>query len=72
MSGALAVVGGCGHVGLPLGLAFADSGLDVVLYDIDEDAIDMVRAGKMPFSRDANGFAADSATMREVSTWSDS
>jgi UDP-N-acetyl-D-mannosaminuronic acid dehydrogenase len=49
MSGALAVVGGCGHVGLPLGLAFADSGLDVVLYDIDEDAIDMVRAGKMPF-----------------------
>ncbi|HEY8058658.1 MAG TPA: nucleotide sugar dehydrogenase [Acidimicrobiales bacterium] len=49
MSGALAVVGGCGHVGLPLGLAFADSGLDVVLYDIDENAVDMVRAGKMPF-----------------------
>jgi UDP-N-acetyl-D-mannosaminuronic acid dehydrogenase len=49
MSGALAVVGGCGHVGLPLGLAFADAGLDVVLYDIDENAIDMVRAGKMPF-----------------------
>jgi UDP-N-acetyl-D-mannosaminuronic acid dehydrogenase len=36
-------------VGLPLGLAFADSGLDVVLYDIDENAVDMVRAGKMPF-----------------------
>lgn len=47
--GAVAVVGGCGHVGLPLGLAFADAGLDVVLYDIDEAAIDKVRAGKMPF-----------------------
>jgi UDP-N-acetyl-D-mannosaminuronic acid dehydrogenase len=45
----VAVVGGCGHVGLPLGLAFADAGLPVVLYDIDERAVDTVRAGKMPF-----------------------
>ena len=45
----VAIVGGCGHVGLPLGLAFADAGLDVVLYDIDDAAIDQVRAGKMPF-----------------------
>ena len=48
-SGSVAVVGGCGHVGLPLGLALADAGLDVVLYDINETAIDTVRAGKMPF-----------------------
>jgi UDP-N-acetyl-D-mannosaminuronic acid dehydrogenase len=32
-----------------LGLALADAGLDVVLYDINETAIDRVRAGKMPF-----------------------
>lgn len=43
------MVGGCGHVGLPLGLAFADAGLDVLLYDIDANAVDLVRAGKMPF-----------------------
>lgn len=43
------IVGGCGHVGLPLGLAFADAGLDVLLYDIDAAAVDRVRAGKMPF-----------------------
>ena len=49
LPGSVAVVGGCGHVGLPLGLAFADAGLDVVLYDINETAIDTVRAGKMPF-----------------------
>ncbi len=45
----MAVVGGCGHVGLPLGLALADSGLSVLLYDIDARAVDTVRAGKMPF-----------------------
>jgi len=42
------VLGGCGHVGLPLGLALADSGLSVVLYDTDLRAVDHVRSGKMP------------------------
>src|SRR6202166_615780 len=45
----VAVVGGCGHVGLPLGLAFAQRGLKVVLYDIDEAAVAEVNAGRMPF-----------------------
>src|SRR5262245_19444372 len=43
------IVGGCGRVGLPLGLALADVGLSVTLYDRDADAVDRVRAGKMPF-----------------------
>ena len=43
------IVGGCGRVGLPLGLALADSGLAVTLYDRDAFAVDRVRAGKMPF-----------------------
>ncbi len=42
------VLGGCGHVGLPLGLAFADAGLRVVLYDTNLTAVDRVRSGKMP------------------------
>jgi UDP-N-acetyl-D-mannosaminuronic acid dehydrogenase len=45
----IVVVGGCGHVGLPVGLAFADSGLDVKLYDTNADAVDMVNGGTMPF-----------------------
>ncbi len=45
----VAIVGGCGHVGLPLGLAFADAGLPVLLYDINADAVALVRAGQMPF-----------------------
>src|SRR6185437_12094688 len=43
------VVGGCGHVGLPLGLAFAERGLQVVLYDINQRAVDEVASGQMPF-----------------------
>lgn len=44
------VVGGCGHIGLPLGLAFADSGLDVVLYDTNAAVVDLVNGGAMPFA----------------------
>src|SRR5579863_8878870 len=44
------VVGGCGRVGLPLGLAFADSGLDVALYDTDSKVVETVSAGTMPFA----------------------
>ena len=42
------VLGGCGHVGLPLGLAFADSGQRVTLYDTNLTAVDRVASGKMP------------------------
>jgi UDP-N-acetyl-D-mannosaminuronic acid dehydrogenase len=45
----VAVVGGCGHVGLPLGLALADAGLSVVLYDLDAAKVERVAAGEMPF-----------------------
>ncbi len=44
------VVGGCGHVGLPLGLAFAESGLDVVLFDTNSQVVDVVNGGTMPFA----------------------
>ncbi len=42
------VMGGCGHVGLPLGLALANAGLRVALYDVDLGAVDRVGSGKMP------------------------
>ena len=43
------MVGGCGHVGLPLGIAFADRGLSVSLFDTDREVVDLVSAGKLPF-----------------------
>jgi UDP-N-acetyl-D-mannosaminuronic acid dehydrogenase len=36
-------------VGLPLGLALADAGRDVTLYDINKAAIELVGGGTMPF-----------------------
>jgi UDP-N-acetyl-D-mannosaminuronic acid dehydrogenase len=45
----IAIVGGCGHVGLPLGIAFADVGLTVTLFDTNAATVDQVAAGKLPF-----------------------
>jgi UDP-N-acetyl-D-mannosaminuronic acid dehydrogenase len=45
------IVGGCGRVGLPLGLVLADCGFSVTLYDLDANAVDRVRAAKMPLER---------------------
>jgi UDP-N-acetyl-D-mannosaminuronic acid dehydrogenase len=45
----LVIVGGCGHVGLPLALSLAECGFRVGINDIDEAKIDEVRAGRVPF-----------------------
>ena len=44
------VIGGCGHVGLPLAIAFADRGARVGIYDVSEAAVATVNAGQMPFA----------------------
>src|SRR5512140_22345 len=44
----VAVIGGCGHVGLPLSLAFAPHHRTLI-YDIDVKAVELVRKGQMPF-----------------------
>jgi UDP-N-acetyl-D-mannosaminuronic acid dehydrogenase len=43
------VLGGGGHVGLPLSLAFAQSGLRVGVYDTNPATIERIGAGEMPF-----------------------
>ncbi len=43
------IVGGVGHVGLPLGLALADRGLNVILYDTNSSLFSSIEQGKMPF-----------------------
>lgn len=43
------VIGGFGHIGLPLGIALADAGLQVALYDIDQGKRALIEAGEMPF-----------------------
>ncbi|MBU0686435.1 MAG: nucleotide sugar dehydrogenase [Candidatus Margulisbacteria bacterium] len=45
----ICVVGGCGHVGLPLAAAFAKKGLKVCIYDINAAALKTVQTKKAPF-----------------------
>lgn len=45
----LVVVGGAGHVGLPLSLAFASTGMRVGVYDIDRSALARIARGEVPF-----------------------
>ena len=61
MSLTVGVVGGCGHVGLPLAIALA-SHHHVRIVDIDANAVRRVRCGEMPF-RDAG---ADKALLEAL------
>lgn len=45
----IVVIGGGGHVGLPLAIAFADRGARVVIYDISQQAVDMINNRELPF-----------------------
>jgi UDP-N-acetyl-D-mannosaminuronic acid dehydrogenase len=45
----LCIIGGLGHVGLPLGIVFASEGLKVCLYDINKDVGETVTSGKLPY-----------------------
>ena len=49
MKADLCVVGGAGHVGLPLAIVFASKGLNVLAYDINESVFGDIRGGRMPF-----------------------
>lgn len=77
----IAIVGGCGHVGLPLGMVFAEKGLRVHLLDISAKSVAMVNGGTMPFAEEgadsllpkvlAAGMLSattDAAVLREVDT----
>jgi UDP-N-acetyl-D-mannosaminuronic acid dehydrogenase len=43
------IIGGCGHVGLPLAVALAARGATVACYDISGNAVAAVRSGVPPF-----------------------
>ena len=51
----MVVIGGCGHVGLPLAIALADRGARVGIYDVSEAAVRDVNAGRMPFGEPRAG-----------------
>jgi len=45
----IVVVGGGGHVGLPLTIVLANSGHHAIALDISQPTVDLINSGKMPF-----------------------
>jgi len=50
----ISIIGGCGHVGLPLGLIFSSKGYKVNLIDINNENIKKVNSGIPPFLEDGS------------------
>lgn len=48
----ICIIGGCGHVGLPLGLVLSDVGFDVTLLDINKNSISKINNGIVPFQEE--------------------
>ena len=58
------IMGGAGHVGLPLALALASRGLTVTVYDINEMVVGQLNAAKMPFEEPGAGSILQDVTAR--------
>ena len=52
MKADIVIIGGAGHIGLPLGILFANKGKSVILYDKDKKNIDKINNSEMPFLED--------------------
>ena len=46
------IIGGCGHVGIPIGLAFASKNFDVTLVDVNPQAVENINRAHLPFKED--------------------
>jgi UDP-N-acetyl-D-mannosaminuronic acid dehydrogenase len=49
IKGNVVIVGGGGHVGLPLGLALAQTGYNIVAYDTSIEKVEQINLGVVPF-----------------------
>ncbi|MAJ22324.1 MAG: hypothetical protein CBC24_00790 [Candidatus Pelagibacter sp. TMED64] len=45
----ISIIGGAGHVGFPLGLAFADKKFKVNLIDLNKENLEIIKSGNVPF-----------------------
>jgi UDP-N-acetyl-D-mannosaminuronic acid dehydrogenase len=67
----IAIVGGCGHIGLPLGLLIARSGKRVLLCDTDSSRVNAVAKGSMPFTEDGAQAILDQVVNKQLFLSSD-
>src|SRR5438270_8008629 len=68
----LCVVGGAGHIGLPLALVFASRGMRVLINDIDREAIETIQSGRVPFMENGAQLLLDEALRQDLLTFTTS
>lgn len=57
----LCIIGGAGHVGLPLGVVFANAGVRTALFDVNKESLTTIQSGKFPFKEEGGDEALLSA-----------
>jgi UDP-N-acetyl-D-mannosaminuronic acid dehydrogenase len=57
----ICIVGGAGHVGLPLAIVFANHGRKTLIYDLNTEVMDLVKSGVVPFTEEGGEAALKSA-----------
>ena len=62
---------GCGRVGLPLALAFADRGLRTLGIENDPERLSLVRDARMPFEEPGAAEVLERVTAAGSIAWSD-
>ncbi len=68
----LCIIGGAGHVGLPLGVVFADCGVKTILLDINKAALEKIQSGRFPFKEKDGDEALQSALKKNLLFTTDS
>ena len=48
----VSIIGGCGHVGLPLALKFAEKNFTTYAIDLNKKSIEGLNNGKMPYKEE--------------------
>ncbi len=66
------MVGGGGHVGIPLVLAFAEAGFRVNVNDLNREVLETLKAGRLPFIEDGGEALLAQALERDRLVFSDS
>ena len=61
----ISIIGGAGHIGLPLGVLFACKNLNVNLIDINSEAIDNISRGKFIYKEEKSKFYLDKALKKK-------
>ena len=62
----ISIIGGAGHIGLPLALAFAEKKFKVHLIDKNKKNLDIIKSNKMPFLEFGAGKALSKALKKKL------